>query len=70
MIRLIRRRLIIPQGDTGTFIIPTLGFVKDGDKAVLYIYDNLTKTTVLEKETAATPNNLTFYFMPSDTMNL
>ena len=50
MIRLIQRRLIIPQGDTGTFTIPTQGSVSQGDQAVFAIYDNLTHTTVLEKQ--------------------
>jgi len=42
MIRLVRRALIIPQGDTGTFTIPTLGEVEEGDIAILSIYDTLT----------------------------
>ena len=47
MIRLIQRRLIIPQGDTGTFTIPTQGTVEQGDKAIFAIYDNLTHKTAL-----------------------
>lgn len=70
MIRLIGRRLIIPQGDTGTFIIPTQGSVSTGDKAILAIYDTLTHTTVLEKEIDATEETLTFNFQTEDTLNI
>ena len=31
MIRLIKRRLIVPRGDTGSFTIPTLTTVEEGD---------------------------------------
>ena len=70
MIRLIQRRLIIPQGDTGTFTIPTQGPVSQGDKAILAIYDNLTHETVLEKEIDATNDTLTFNFESEDTLNI
>ena len=49
MIRLVQRRLIIPQGDTGTFTIPTQGTVNEGDIAIFAIYDTLPHKTVLEK---------------------
>lgn len=70
MIRLIRRRLIIPQGDTGTFTIPTQGEVSTGDKAIFAIYDNLLHQTVLEKEIDATVDTLTFTFSSDDTINI
>ena len=70
MIRLIGRRLIIPQGDTGTFTIPTQGSVETGDKAILSIFDNLTHKTVLEKEIDATEETLSFVFSSSDTINI
>lgn len=70
MIRLIQRRLIIPQGDTGTFTIPTQGGVESGDKAIFAIYDNLTHKTVLEKEIDATAETLTFEFESADTLNI
>lgn len=70
MIRLIQRRLIIPQGDTGTFTIPTQGMVSSGDKAILAIYDALTHQTVLEKVIDATPETLTFTFESKDTIDL
>lgn len=70
MIRIVQRRLIIPQGDTGTFTIPTQGSVSTGDKAMLSIYDNLTHTTVLEKVINATNDTLTFTFIQEDTLNL
>ena len=49
MIRLIKRRLIIPRGDTGSFTIPTLTTVEQGDVAVFSVFDPLTRTTILEK---------------------
>ena len=70
MIRLIQRRLIIPQGDTGEFTIPTQGTVSNGDVAILAIYDNLTHTTVLEKQIEATAETLTFNFESKDTATL
>ena len=70
MIRLVQRRLIIPQGDTGTFTIPTQGTVEAGDKAIFAIYDNLTHTTVLEKEIDATNDTLDFSFNPEDTIGI
>jgi len=68
MIRLIGRKLIIPQGDTGTFTIPTQGAVNEGDIAILSIYDNLTHETVLEKTIPATNDVLEFQFETSDTI--
>jgi len=70
MIRLIQRRLIIPQGDTGTFTIPTQGTVGANDIAILSIYDNLTHQTVLEKKINATSETLTFNFLSEDTLNI
>lgn len=70
MIRLVQRRLIIPQGDTGTFTIPTQGTVNEGDIAIFAIYDTLTHKTVLEKKIAATAETLTFNFAAEDTLNI
>lgn len=70
MIRLIKRRLIIPQGDTGTFTIPTQGFVSQGDLAVLTIMDPLTRTILLEKRIDATEETLTFKFNHADTIDI
>lgn len=70
MIRLIQRKLIIPQGDTGTFTIPTQGSVSEGDVAIFSIYDTLTHTTVLEKEINATQETLTFNFATEDTLKI
>ena len=70
MIRLIQRRLIIPQGDTGTFTIPTQDIVNQGDVAIFSIYDKLTHTTVLEKQIEATPETLTFNFTTEDTLGI
>ena len=70
MIRLIQRKLIIPQGDTGTFTIPTQGTVSEGDVAIFSIYDTLTHTTILEKEINATQEALTFNFATEDTLKI
>lgn len=72
MIRLIGRKLIIPQGDTGTFTIPALGAIAAGDKAIFAIYDTLTNTTVCEKtlEIQESSETLTFTFVPQDTINI
>lgn len=69
MIRLIQRRLIIPRGDTGSFSIPALSTVQEGDVAIFSIYDPLTHKTVLEKEFPfADP--LTISLVHTDTVNL
>lgn len=70
MIRLIQRRLIIPRGDTGSFTIPTLGTVAEGDIAILSIFDPLTQTTICEKIISATAETLTFNFIHTDTVNI
>ena len=70
MIRLIQRRLIIPQGDTGTFTIPMQGTMETNDKALISIYDNLTHTVVLEKEMEKNENTLSYTFASEDTISL
>ena len=70
MIRLIRRHLIIPRGDTGSFSIPTLGKVSEGDIAVFGIFDPLTHKTVVMKIVAATEEYLTIPLESEDTINL
>ena len=70
MIRLIQRRLIIPQGDTGTFTIPMQGTMEANDKALISIYDNLTRTVVLEKEMEKGDGTLSYTFSSNDTINI
>ena len=70
MIRLIQRRLIIPQGDTGTFTIPMQGTMETNDRAIISIYDNLTHTVVLEKQMEQQEEMLSYTFTSEDTMNL
>lgn len=70
MIRLIQRRLIIPQGDTGTFTIPIQGEWNQGDIAILSIYDPLTHTTVLNKEGVVNNEAFNFSFIPTDTSRI
>ncbi len=68
MIRLIQRRLIIPRGDTGSFTLPTLGTVEEGDVAVFSLYDALTHNTVFEKIIPATNESITFSFTHKETV--
>ena len=72
MIRLIQRRLIIPQGDTGTFTIPIQGTMGEHDIALLSIYDPLTRTTLKNLEgTVDSENNvLNFNFAREDTLGI
>lgn len=70
MIRLIQRRLIIPRGDTGSFSIPTLGSVTEGDVAIFGIFDPLTHKAVLMKKFNATVPTLTIVFESEDTINI
>ena len=70
MIRLLKRRLIIPRGDTGSFSIPTLGTIQEGDIAIFGIFDPLTHDTVVLKSIYATNETLTFTLKSEDTINL
>lgn len=70
MIRLIKRRLIIPRGDTGSFTIPALPSMGANDIFVFYIYDPLTKQTVCEKTFPVTPEVFTITLEAEDTINL
>ena len=70
MIRIVQRRLIIPQGDTGTFTIPMQGTMEENDKAFISIYDNLTHQVVLEKEMTKGDGTLSYTFTSADTINI
>ena len=70
MIRLIQRRLIIPQGDTGTFNIPMQGTMGENDRALISIYDNLTHKVVLEREMTVNNDMLSYTFKSDDTINI
>ena len=70
MIRLLKRRLIIPRGDTGSFSIPTVGIISEGDIAVFGIFDTLTHETKVLKMIPATTPVLTFTLKAEDTINL
>lgn len=70
MIRLIQRRLIIPQGDTGTFTIPMQGTMEENDEAIISIYDNLTHTVVLEKQMTKGEGTLSYTFASVDTIGI
>lgn len=70
MIRLIQRRLIIPRGDTGSFSIPTIGTIAEGDIAIFGIFDPLTRQTLVMKKIAATTPFLTINLISEDTINL
>ena len=70
MIRLLKRRLIIPRGDSGSFSIPTLGIISENDIAVFGIFDPLTHETKVLKMIKATTPSLTFTLETKDTINL
>lgn len=70
MIRLIKRRLIIPRGDTGSFSIPTQGTVSENDIAIFTIFNPMTKKTELIKIIQASAPTLTFSFNSEDTYNI
>lgn len=70
MIRVVQRRIIIPRGDTGSFTIPTLTAVNDGDVAVFSLYNPLTHLTVFEKIIPATKGTIVVPFARNDTLNL
>lgn len=75
MIRIVQRRLIIPQGDTGSFTLPLLQTAQEGNKVKLTIYDPLHKQVVLTKEVDiqsenAESRNVTFDFIHEDTMDI
>lgn len=68
MIRLINRRLIIPRGDSGSFILPILSPIdKEYDKAYFAVLDRLTDTTILEKECSINEDTLFIDLEPRDT---
>ena len=70
MIRLIKRRLIIPRGDTGSFSIPTQGTVSKNDIAIFTIFNPMTRKTELIKIIQASAPTLTFSFNSEDTYNI
>lgn len=70
MIRVILGRIIIPRGDTGTFMIPTITDFEDGDVAVFSVFDRLTRKTLLEKIIDVTEGIITVPFEHQDTVNL
>ena len=70
MIRLIRKRLIIPRGDTGAFSIPTKGSISEGDIAVFGIFDPLTRRTVVTKMVPATTPTISIGLVTDDTVDL
>lgn len=73
MIRLIKRKLIIPQGDTGTFTIPLQGTLSgEGDRAIFNIYDTLTHQTKLKLDGVVSEDGdaITFTFSSKDTLGI
>ena len=69
MIRLVKRQLIIPRGDTGSFAIPTLTKDRSG-VAIFSIRDPLTQTLVFQKEITSNNDYFTIEFDHSETVNL
>lgn len=70
MIRVLQRKLIIPRGDTGTFSVPALAVGNSSDVAVFTIFDDVTKTRLLQKVVAAENEQITITFTHNDTVNL
>ncbi len=70
MIRVIQRRLIIPRGDTGTFTLPLLPGTEQGDTAVFYIYDPLTREVIKSKKQVVDGDELNFEFVRADTIEI
>lgn len=70
MIRVIQRRLIIPRGDTGTFTLPLLPGTEQGDVAVFYIYDPLTREVLKSKSQEVNGDEISFEFARADTIDI
>ena len=70
MIRLVNKKLIIPRGDTGSFSLPALTSLSEGDKAIFSIIDTRTNKILFPKECAYENDTLTIEFTHYDTVNL
>lgn len=70
MIRIIGTRLLLPQGDTGFFTLPTKGVVSEGDVAVFSVKDPLTRATIIEKILDAYQQYLVIEIEHEDTVKL
>lgn len=70
MIRIIQRRLIIPRGDTGTITLPLLPGTEQGDVAVFYIYDPLTREVIKSMSQIVEGDELNFNFTRADTSEI
>lgn len=70
MIRIIGTRILVPKGDTGFFTLPVRGARTPGDVAVFSVFDNLTRSTVIEKIVDASNSYLIIEFEHKDTANL
>lgn len=68
MIRLINRRLIIPRGDSGSFVLPLIAPVDaEYDEAYFSVLDTLTQEVIIEKQCSITKDGLFVDLMPEDT---
>ena len=68
MIRLIQQRLIIPQGDTGSFIVPVKDDIpKINTIAVFSIFKDYNK--IYSQEQQITSNKITFTLTHEETKN-
>lgn len=67
MIRVLGRDLIIPRGDSGSFSVPIK--LNDGEETriIFSIYDELTRTTIFEKEAQIEDDNALIILDPEDT---
>lgn len=70
MIRLIQRRLIIPRGDTGSFTIPAIKPVEEGDIAVFCIFNPVTHKKVFSKHITPSEETLEITFTHNETAKM
>lgn len=70
MIRVIGRDLIIPRGDSGSFSVPIKLNNGEETRIIFSIYDELTRTTIFEKEAQIEDNNAKIILSPEDTQPL
>lgn len=70
VIRLIGTRIIMPRGDTGSFVLPNQGFPSETDIALFSVKDSLTQEVVIEKEIDASGSHLCVFLEHEDTCKL
>lgn len=69
MIRIIKQRLIIPQGDTGTFSLPLLPNITNGNAVAVFSIFNLHKR-LYQQEQQISSDTISFILTNEDTKDL